>query len=398
MMTFLKTTIKYQGCKNVQIQLLFFTNILQKWKRKISVFKISFALTTKMLNNLLALLPLLRPLGVVYGFFMRLRSLFYETSILKRFSYQVPVISVGNLTMGGSGKTPIVISLAQFFLKKGYRPAVVSRGYGGKAKGKFNVVSDGKMLYLNSFEAGDEPRLIAEKASGVAVVTGKKRKYPCQYAVDELGCDLIILDDGFQHLSVQRDIDLVLFNAETNLKLMHVLPSGLLREPVSALNRASAFIVSGCNIKNPSEVPGVVPYLQGKQKNKPLYQLSYVPSHFVDQNGKIMELDAIQSPMFAFCGIAAPHRFFNTLKNLPAEIIDSIFFKDHQDYNQDILQDIVRRAKNKGSAILVTTEKDLIKLKALDSELPLYALCMEVERSPSFDTFIIDSIDNLKHT
>jgi tetraacyldisaccharide 4'-kinase len=99
-----------------------------------------------MLNNLLALLPLLRPLGVVYGFFMRLRSLFYETSILKRFSYQVPVISVGNLTMGGSGKTPIVISLAQFFLKKGYRPAVVSRGYGGKAKAKFNVVSDGKTL------------------------------------------------------------------------------------------------------------------------------------------------------------------------------------------------------------------------------------------------------------
>jgi tetraacyldisaccharide 4'-kinase len=355
-----------------------------------------------MLNNLLILilLPLLRPLGVVYGFLMRLRALLYETSILKRFAYPVPVISIGNLSMGGSGKTPIVISLAQLFLTQGYRPAVVSRGYGGKVKAKFNVVSDGKTLFLNSVEAGDEPRLIAEKASGVAVITGKKRKYPCQYAVNELGCDVILLDDGFQHLSVQRDIDLVLFNAESNLKLMHVLPGGLLRESFFALNRASALIVTGYNTNTSSAVPDIVHLLQEKQKNKPIYQLSYEPSHFVDRNGKIIELDAFafHSPVFAFCGIAAPNRFLNTLKNLAIDIIDIAFFSDHQEYHQDNLRNIVTQAKDKGAAILLTTEKDLIKLKTFDTELPLYALCMEVQRSPSFETLILDSIADFKRT
>lgn len=350
-----------------------------------------------MVNNLLTLLPLLRPLGAVYGFFMRIRAFFYATSILKSHTLPVPVISVGNLTMGGSGKTPIVIYLARFLKQQGYRPAVISRGYGGKATAKSNVVSDGNAFCLDSMEAGDEPRLIAEKAPGIAVITGKKRKYPCQYSVDKLGCNIILLDDGFQHLPVNRDIDLVLFNATTNFKLMHVLPSGILRESFSALNRASAFIITGCNDNNHSQTQEVVSYLQRGQLNQPLFQLAYEPSHYVDQSGKRIELETLSSQVFAFCGIASPNRFINALKTLSVSITDSAFFSDHQQYNEELLNNIIEQAKKQGSEALLTTEKDLVKLKTFDTELPIYALCMEVQKSPSFESYIMTEIAGCSH-
>ncbi len=345
-----------------------------------------------MVNNLLTLLPLLRPLGVVYGFLMRIRTFFYATSILKSYTFTVPVISVGNLTMGGSGKTPIVIYLARFLLQQGYRPAVVSRGYGGNATMACNVVSDGETLYLDSIEAGDEPRLIAEKASGVAVITGKKRKNPCKYAIDKLGCNVILLDDGFQHLPVNRNIDLVLFNATTNPKLMHVLPGGILREPFSALNRASGFIVTGSKDNNHSTAREVVSFLQHSQQNKPLFQLGYEPSHYVNSNGKRFELDSLSSKVFAFCGIASPHRFITTLEELSLDITDSAFFSDHQHYKEAEVKKVIELAKGQGAAALITTEKDMVKLKEFNLDLPLYALCMEVPKSISFETYILKKL------
>jgi tetraacyldisaccharide 4'-kinase len=345
-----------------------------------------------MVTNLLTLLPLLRPLGAVYGFFMRIRHFFYTKSILKSYTFSVPVISVGNLTMGGSGKTPVVIYLARFLQQQGYRPAVVSRGYGGKANGKSNIVSDGRALYLDSIEAGDEPRLIAEKTGGVAVLTGKKRIYPCQCAIDELGCNVIILDDGFQHLSVNRDVDLVLFNATTNSELLHVLPGGILREPFSALHRTSAFIVTGCRDINHSKTREGVSYLPKDQQNKPLFHLAYEPSHYVDHSGQRFELDTLSSKVYAFCGIASPHRFITSLKMLSLNIAGSAFFTDHQHYNETVLNNIVEQAKEHGAAALLTTEKDLVKLKTFNIDFPLYALCMEVPRSHAFETFIMGKL------
>lgn len=345
-----------------------------------------------MVNNLLTLLPLLRPFGAFYGFLMRIREVFYAKSIFKSYTLPVPVISVGNLTMGGSGKTPIVIYLARFLQQQGYRPAVVSRGYGGKASEKYNIVSDGKKLYLDSVEAGDEPRLIAEKTSDIIVITGKRRKYPCQYAVDKLDCNVILLDDGFQHLSVKRDIDLVLFNATTNCKLLHVLPSGILREPFSALSRASALIVTGTTEKRHSKTQELISYLQHDRQNIPLFTLAYAPSHYIDCSGERFELNILSTRVFAFCGIASPHRFLNTLKSLSLDIIDSAFFSDHQHYNKEVLRKVIDQAKKQGASALLTTEKDLVKLKTLKTDLPLYALCMEVQKSPSFETYIVNEL------
>ena len=341
-----------------------------------------------MVNNLITLLPLLRPLGAIYGFLMRCRAFLYEKSYLKSQSFTVPVISIGNLTMGGSGKTPTVIYLARFLQQQGYRPAVISRGYGGKASAKFNVVSDGKTLFLESYEAGDEPRLIAENVSGVAVITGKKRKDPCTYAVNQLGCNIIILDDAFQHLAVKRDIDLVLFNSATKNNLLHVLPAGILREPFSALKRANCFIITGSD-DNTIQDNELVSSLRRKWRDKPLFHLFYRPTHCLDINGKKHELDSIPSPVFVFCGIASPHRFMDTLKTLSLKVADAVFFADHQHYDEGKINKLSEEAKKRGAKALLTTEKDLIKLKTFNIELPIYSLCMEIPPSSSLENYIL---------
>ena len=153
------------------------------------------------------------PFGPFYSQAMRIRSSLYKRGILKTHRLQVPVISVGNLTMGGSGKTPVVIYLAEMLLASGYKPGVVSRGYKGQAKADVTIVSDSNAILVDAAAAGDEPYLIAKRVREAVVATGRKRHLPCREAIEKYGCDIIILDDGYQHLQVQRDIDLVLFDA-----------------------------------------------------------------------------------------------------------------------------------------------------------------------------------------
>ncbi len=154
-----------------------------------------------------------RPFSPLYGFVMKLREQLYKKGILRSYNFPVPVISVGNLVLGGTGKTPTVMQIAQLLKNHGYRPGIVSRGYGGKAKDAVNIVSNFDRVLLPPKAAGDEPYLLASKLPGIPVITGKKRAHPCNYAITELGCDCLVLDDGFQHIAVQRDIDIVLFNA-----------------------------------------------------------------------------------------------------------------------------------------------------------------------------------------
>lgn len=345
-----------------------------------------------MVNNLHNLLPLLRPFGALYGSLMRIRAFLYKTGIFKRYRFRVPIISVGNLTMGGSGKTPIVIYLADLLQQQGFKPAVVSRGYGGRAADKINVVSDGTTLYLDSIQAGDEPRLIAETVRNAVVLTGKKRKDPCRFAVDKLGCNVIILDDGFQHMSVARDIDLVVFNAVSHFNSMRVLPGGILREPFSALNRADGFVISGYSENADSQTGTLTSFLQHGWHDIPLFRLRYTPSHYVDCHGNNLPINYFGSPVFAFCGIASPHRFKNTLEAISLNLVAFEGFSDHQQYTQESLNRIINRAKRYGAHALLTTEKDLVKLKTFETDLPLYALGMKVESSPSFDEFIREKL------
>lgn len=343
-------------------------------------------------NTLQFLFILSRPLGIIYAIIMRLRSFLFTSNLLRRHTVKVPVVSVGNLTMGGSGKTPLVIYLARLFLEKGYTPAIVSRGYGGRATNAINVVSDGTTIHLDSVAAGDEPRLIAESVPGAIVVTGTKRVLPCRFAVEQLHCDVIILDDGFQHMQIRRDLDLVLFNSATLGRNMHVVPGGVLREPFSALTRAHGLLFTGCNRNTDAAVSSFRSFLNSRWPATPIFSSQYLPVRCRDSRGSLLSFADMPSPAFLFCGIAAPQRFYTTVKQLPIIIAGYTFFSDHHQYTAADLQKIDALARKRGACCLLATEKDLVKLATVNTTLPIFSLEMSVVLSPAFDSFILASL------
>ncbi len=341
--------------------------------------------------------PFLRPLGAVYAQLMRLRSFLYENGLLNRYGVRVPVISVGNLAMGGSGKTPVVIHLAKLLIENGFKPAVVSRGYGGRAKNSVNIVADGISILLDSDHAGDEPLFIAESVPGVAVLTGADRRPPCRYAVDTLGCNVIVLDDGFQHMRLLRDTDIVVFNASELYNNMHVFPGGYLREPWSALKRADCFILSGCGPENHHRVNRFSRYLSEKHPRTPLFYTQFVPRCWVDLTGKTYPLDHLSSTAVAFCGIASPGRFKNSLEQLDVFLAAFKDFPDHHRYSRRDATNLENLAARHGVPCLLTTEKDLVKLADKSWSLPVLALRMEIAVSSSFDEIILARLETPSH-
>ncbi|MBW2659155.1 MAG: tetraacyldisaccharide 4'-kinase, partial [Deltaproteobacteria bacterium] len=246
-----------------------------------------------------------RPFSPFYGILMRIRSALYENNILKRHTLPIPVISIGNLTVGGTGKTPVVLALARKLKEEGYHPAVISRGYGGKAKLKSNTVSTGKEILLSVEDGGDEPVMLAKNLPGIPVITGKSRIHPCLQAIELHKADVLLLDDGFQHLAIKRHIDIVLFNATTLAGNSRVLPGGVLREPVNALHRCHAFMLTGVNSANRDRAEKFSELLQSRFPGKPLF-LSETGDYevwSVDEQKEMTDLSLLWQTA-AFCAIA----------------------------------------------------------------------------------------------
>ena len=318
-----------------------------------------------------------RPLAPLYGCAMRLRAWLYRRDIWKRHDLPVPVVSVGNLTLGGSGKTPTVRMLARHFLEHGFRPAVISRGYGGTARKAVNIVSDGATVYLSPQEAGDEPYMLAASTPGLVVLTGRKRIHPCRQAITQMGCDLIILDDGFQHLPVNRDVNIVLFNGSTFLGNSRVFPGGELREPLSALNRATTFLITGVSEKTRPAAEAFAQHLSKKHSSIPTYFSRHTASSVIDRGGCAVPALSIDASLYAFSGIAHPERFLTTLAELGFSPRGSTVFADHAVYSQADLDTLCRDAQKHGATALITTEKDWVKVSSFATSLPLYALTID---------------------
>ncbi|NLZ18171.1 MAG: tetraacyldisaccharide 4'-kinase [Desulfobulbaceae bacterium] len=343
-----------------------------------------------------------RPLAPLYSLAMLARAHGYRRGFFATHSLPVPVISVGNLLMGGTGKTPLVQYLARLLLKRGKKPAIISRGYGGKAKGPVNVVSDGDTLFLNAAQAGDEPRFLAESLPGVPVLTGIARHLPASEAV-AMGADVLLLDDAFQHLAVQRDVNLVLFNADRLAGNSRVFPGGELREPVSALKRATAFVLTGVSANNRQRAELFAELLNRRFPDRPVYLAGYAADSalMLNQDGTCttVPLDLLRRGqsdcLFAFCGIAGPDSFFHTLTDLSLTPTATFALQDHHTYNLKQMQFLCTRAQNSGAKALITTEKDLVKIGDLASHLllPVYALRMRVEMDEEFATSLFQEIN-----
>jgi len=273
----------------------------------------------------------------------------------------IPVISVGNLTVGGTGKTPLVAWLTRHLLGLGRRPAVVSRGYGGRAGRGPLLVSRGEGPLRPASDCGDEPWLLARTLAGALVVVGVDRVAGAQLARRE-GADVVLLDDGFQHRRLARDLDIVLLDADDPFGGGRLLPAGLLREPPDSLRRADLILVT----RDPT--PELLRSIQAETRRHnvaaPLLRAGHRTVGFFDGAGRPLPGPA---RAVGFCGIGNPDRFRADLEASGLELVGFVPFSDHHVYSTAELSDLARRARD-GDADLVTTEKDLARLGgAVDS-------------------------------
>ncbi len=302
-------------------------------------------------------LAALAPAGVVYGKMMQLRRWLYENDYFERKSLNAPVISVGNLTLGGTGKTPTVAWIAERLLAAGHRPAVVSRGYGEMASG-VTVVGDGRGGCLSCPPAADEAVMLARNFPNVPVITGRARPPAARMAVDIFGATAVILDDGFQHVALQRNMDLVTLRGEDLFGNGRVFPSGALREPAAVLGRASAVLLTG------EVMPENRRAIERAIGDLDVYCGSLLVDALLDGEGKAAENpgDLAGSGVVAVSGIARPESFAKTLARIGVRVLAHEIFPDHARYtDSDADRIISSRAKTRADFI-VATEKDAVKL------------------------------------
>jgi tetraacyldisaccharide 4'-kinase len=272
------------------------------------------------------------------------------------------VLSLGNLTVGGTGKTPAAAMIAEWALEQGYKPAILSRGYGRKGRQKVLEVSDGKAILSTPAESGDEPYLLAKKLKGVPVIISKSRYEAGLLTHEKHETDFFILDDGFQHIALEKNLDIALLDATRPFGNMHLLPRGPLREPVHHLGRADAFIVTRSGEGSTSIL---VDFLRKKFPGKPLFRSQHLPEKVVfPRSWKTFgPAFLLGKRVVAFCGIAKPEQFRNTLEKLGAEIV---FFKaspDHHPYSRAEIEEMILGAK--AADCLMTTEKDWVRVENL---------------------------------
>jgi tetraacyldisaccharide 4'-kinase len=302
-----------------------------------------------------ALLAVLRLLSYPYATVLRLRALGYRLGLLRSYRLSCPVVSVGNITLGGTGKTPTVAWIAGYLMGRGKRVVVLSRGYGGSAAGELRVVSDGKSILVGPEEAGDEPCLLAGKLPGLMVVIGADRYRAGLHALEELQPDLVLLDDGFQHLRLKRDLNILLLDATRPFASGYTLPGGMLREPVSAAGRADLVVYTRC----PEGAPGPDLFPE-----KPCLWTKHQFSGIVPlAGGQPGGFEAAkQARVMAFSGIADPEAFFSGLEAIGVMPVTTISFPDHTPYGEAEVAAILRLKVASRSTVLLTTQKDAVKL------------------------------------
>jgi len=319
-----------------------------------------------------------RIISLLYGFFAYLRRFLYNTGLLKRKKLPVPVISIGNLSVGGTGKTPVTIYLAKSFQKKGYTVAVLSRGYKRKSSGTV-VVRNKEKILTRWEEAGDEPFLIA--LNGIPVVVSKSRYEAGKKAIKEINPDILILDDGFQHYQLYRDLDILVFDAVKPFWEDNLLPAGRLREPASFYRFADLIVANRLNkSKNPDEITGFL-----KKTGKKFFISKENLKEITNLKEK-KDLSFLKGKKIGiFSGLGNNEQFFHTALKLSDdvgfEIIEKKSFPDHYDYT--------RLPLNSKPDLYLTTEKDIIKISQdIIDRYKIYALKYAIELDEEFVNYL----------
>lgn len=333
---------------------------------------------------------LLYPFSLLYGLIIYIRNFLYDHGIFASYDAGIPVISIGNLTAGGTGKTPMTIFLLDRLQKKYERIAMVSRGYGRKSSGAL-VVSDGKGKVIPVEQGGDEPVMIAREFPQIPVIVSEKRIIGIQMARELFDSRLIILDDAFQHRQVIRDVNIVLIDGQSDISGQGMLPAGDRREPLASLSRADVLIFTrtGKTDQNQREAQ-VRKWFAG-----PVIFSDYIPDTLINSvSGQSVKAEDHQGKRaFAFCGIARPETFFASLEQLNLTVAGYAVYNDHYSYTPADVQDICHQAEENQCDFIITTTKDLVKLMPADfGPFDLFTLRMQLQLDETKLLQIVDSL------
>ena len=340
----------------------------------------------------------LTPMGQLYGVVMKARRALYQSGCLRVHQLPAPVISVGNLTTGGTGKTPLVEWIARELSQAGQRVCILTRGYGRDNAGTRVVVSDGAEIISDTAETGDEPLLLAEKLKGLAaVISDADRVSAAHWAFENLRSQVFVLDDGFQHLRVARDLNILTIDATNPWGNRKLLPAGILRESPAELARADCIVITRADDSNATEVlrreiasQSGRPIFCSRMKLKGLRAVRSEPGEPAIDDKEIR-----QSNVDAFCGLGNPESFFSLLKRGGYRLAHTQIFRDHHAYTQSDINRVVQDAIAHGAQFLLTTAKDEVKLRSLNFELPCYSvdISIEIENADKLRKLIVEAVN-----
>ena len=336
--------------------------------------KIESIMTGNRKAGLISIESLLFMLSLIYCGVVKTRETFYRKGVLRSKKLPCFVISIGNLTVGGTGKTPMTIYVAELVKRMGYKVVVISRGYKGLAEKTGGIVSDGKTIFMKADKAGDEPFMIADRLKNIPVVVGKNRFNAGMMAFNSFKPDVIVLDDAYQHLQLERDINLVLLDNSCPFGNHHLLPRGTLRESLSSLARGDAFVLTRSDTakKPENKISSVIKSYAG---SKPVFKAIHKPyiykvikggtflSQITEESSYKHSFEFLQGRrVFVFSGIARNKDFYNTVRGFKCKVTCFSEFADHYRYTDRDLNTILQSAKKSKADFVITTEKDYARI------------------------------------
>jgi tetraacyldisaccharide 4'-kinase len=292
-----------------------------------------------------------------YSAVLNTREFLYKNSVFKSTRLPVKVISIGNITTGGTGKTPLVEFIARYLLEKNKKVAILSRGYGGN-----------NPLQKNNDNVNDECLILKENLREVPVLAGKDRVSNGKKAIREFGVDCLLLDDGFQYLKLKRDLDIVVIDSLNPFGGENLIPRGSLREPLKNLGRAGLFIISHCNQSKKQIIKSIYTKLNYVNNDAPVCESIHRPMHIESMtDGSILGPEWLMGKrIYGLSAIGNPESFTYTLKGLGADLIKHRKFHDHHNYNREEMGYIVSEARSLDADAIVVTQKDIVKIRKMD--------------------------------
>ena len=326
-------------------------------------------------------LKILYPVSYLWEVIYRLRRFFYDVGYFRQNTFKVPIISIGNLSLGGTGKTPFTLWVGKYLNERNKRVMVLSRGYRGNLEQGSGIIKSDNILSYNPYEYGDEALVICRNLKRSTVVVGKNRSENLKYYFDQITPDIVLLDDGHQHLKINRDLNFVLFDATLDIEQYKAPPLGYLREGLTALKDADAIIIGRADLVDDSKLSQLESLLRKHcLVDIPFAKMRYIPRSINNISYKkvMNSADMNEKRVMVVTGIASPDSFSRLIENMGAEVVSEYFYPDHHFYTSNEISDLVKLAERE-NLYLLTTEKDIVKIRKVSQSQKILYVHIELD-------------------